>query len=145
MLSGIRPSYFCTLFELSYIVYADSLQVLSRTKSILGLFVQCISMMFRKTGLALSINKYKYLFFNSKSSAHNMLCGSSIIHNISSLLWLGISIFVLHSLFCDSRFWEMIKKSWRLDIRKLYLSMKKNSRQVLLKCFPFTVTILSYF
>jgi hypothetical protein len=92
VLLGIKPSYSYNLSDVSYIAYVDDVLVLSRTKSILALSVQRISMMFRDVGLFLNYNKCEYLVFNPKSSAHNLSCGSSVIRNVTSLSWLGISI-----------------------------------------------------
>ena len=75
VLSGIKPSYFYNLSDVSYIAYANDLLVLNRTKSILALSVQRISLMFRDIGLFFNV-KCEYLVFNPKSAARNLFYGS---------------------------------------------------------------------
>ena len=85
MLPGIKPSYFYNLPDVSYIAYVDILRVLSRINSILALSVQRFSIMFRNVGLFLNADNCEYLVFNRKSSAHNLSCGSLVVHNVASL------------------------------------------------------------
>ena len=134
VLLGIKPSYFYNLSDVSYIAYADDLLVLSRTKSILALSVQRISMMFRDVGLFLNFDKCEYLVFNPKSSAHNLSCGSSVIRNVASLRWLGISICSTLT-FLRLQVLRDVKEKLKIGYAKIVPNRGKYSRRALAKMY----------
>ena len=119
---------------MSYIAYADDLLVLSRTKSILALSVQRISMMFRDVGLFLNFDKCEYLVFNPKSSAHNLSCGSSVIRNVTSLRWLGISICSTLT-FLRLQVLRDVKEKLKIGYTNIEPNRGKYSRQALAKMY----------
>ena len=74
VLNKIPFSYSSGLSNASYIVYADDLLLVSRSKFTLMKSVLLVSL-YWETGLSLNIDKCEYLAFNSKSSATPFDCG----------------------------------------------------------------------
>ena len=98
VLSGIRPSYFHNLTDASNIAFVDDLLVLSWTKSILVLSVQCISVMFWNVCLSLKVDKCERLVFNPKSSTHNSFSSFSVIRKFTVQIYFALLRLLLNLL-----------------------------------------------
>ena len=134
VLNTIPFSYSSGLLSVSYIVYADDLLLVSRSKFILMKSMLPVLRLYGEIRFSINTNKCKYLVFNSKSSTTPLDCGLFSVKYVESFRWLGTNICKPLTLFC---FWALsdIKEKLKLGYVKIVQNRGRYNRKALAKFY----------